>query len=744
MELTRSSAIDRLQSKLVSVDEFNFDRLSAPPLYSLLTQYDIDNLYRIATSVRYSGNPRKKYKAIDDIMKARGFVKLSAGTNRVVYRFLEDDRFVIKVAADAVGIKDNPKEFINQHIFKPFVTKVFEVSPCGTVGLFERVNPITSREEFASVADDIFDVINNWFIGEHVMADIGTKFFMNWAIRTSFGPVLLDFPYVYELDGNKLYCSAPNDKSETGRCDGVIDYDDGFNFLVCQKCGVRYRVNELAKSIKDETIIVKGRRTKRMRVSVTRNGVNIKPAEDNIDKVLAPESTKVQRAVETKPAGSLKVGVTRKEVTKKSGKKNFDKKSDYRKPQGNGGQNRGMVRSNASNTGSTLKVSTSVEVVEPEQNLSVKHFGKPIIEDVPVVKLEVVNNGKYSVSELDMEHGLVIFTNDEDNRIKVAVEIKKIPEEDLLKMTGLLSVKEDLEAELEVAKNDLNATEIRLENEKKARIELYSSYERLEKQIKEIQESADDAETPDPKCSCESIKAENSSLKSENERLRADVARLTDELTEVGNDLAVKISAHEEYVAMTDADKAETAKKLSSIEKNMKKFENIIKDKDDDIRSLQAKLEAAQKALADVEAEKSELEAVASKAIEESKISALDSVCEALSIANSALERSIVLSEDTFDFESNEEYLSNLAGVQVIYGNLVPISSICSNGVDPERDYNVIIFPNGPEPDDGYSTDQTGNIIAVLTVDDMSIEGFGTSVIPSGEETVVSEEVVEE
>lgn len=185
MELDRSSAIDRLQSRLVSVEEFNFDKLSAPPLYSLLTQYDIDNLYRIATSVRYSGNPRKKYKAIDDIMKPRGFVKLSAGTNRVVYRFLEDDRFVIKVAADAVGIKDNPKEFINQHIFKPFVTKVFEVSPCGTVGLFERVNPITSREEFMSVADDIYDVINNWFIGEYVMADIGTKFFMNWAIRTS-------------------------------------------------------------------------------------------------------------------------------------------------------------------------------------------------------------------------------------------------------------------------------------------------------------------------------------------------------------------------------------------------------------------------------------------------------------------------------------------------------------------------------------------------------------------------------
>lgn len=183
MELERSSAIDRLQSRMVSIDEFNFDRLTAPPLYSLLTQYDIDLLYKIATSVKYSGNPRKKYKAIDDIMKPRGFVKLSAGTNRVVYRHLEDDRFVIKVAADAVGIKDTPKEFINQHIFKPFVTKVFEVSPCGTVGVFERVSPVTSREEFLSIADNVYEVINEWFLGEYIMADIGTKFFMNWAIR---------------------------------------------------------------------------------------------------------------------------------------------------------------------------------------------------------------------------------------------------------------------------------------------------------------------------------------------------------------------------------------------------------------------------------------------------------------------------------------------------------------------------------------------------------------------------------
>ena len=166
MELStkRNHIIDKMQSRMMSVDEFNFDHLMAPPLYSFLTQYDIDQLRYIATSIRYSGKINQKYKAIDQIMKSRGFVKLVAGTNRVCYRHLEYDDIVVKVAVDAVGIHDNPEEFKNQHIFKPFVTKVFEVSPCGTVGLFERVVPITSREEFQSVATDIFDVISNWFV----------------------------------------------------------------------------------------------------------------------------------------------------------------------------------------------------------------------------------------------------------------------------------------------------------------------------------------------------------------------------------------------------------------------------------------------------------------------------------------------------------------------------------------------------------------------------------------------------
>lgn len=320
MELSRQALIDRIQSKVTTIEDFNYDKLVAPPLAMLLTQQDIDNLYYIATSVKYSGKPKKKYEAIDAIMKARGFIKCSAGTNRVVYRHLESNDFVVKVAADAIGIKDNPREFQNQFIFKPFVTKVFEVSPCGTVGLFERVNPIESREEFLSVADDIYDVITEWFIGKYIMADIGSKFFMNWGIRTysvgregsvSFGPVLLDFPYVYELDGNKLFCSAVDHNNlETGICGGVIDYDDGFNFLRCSKCGVRYRVGELAKKIKNNEIKVNRRReTKTMIIGRYDKDGNI-VVDDQV--VTKPEEKKVKSSDNqpTLPVGTLTIDMS--------------------------------------------------------------------------------------------------------------------------------------------------------------------------------------------------------------------------------------------------------------------------------------------------------------------------------------------------------------------------------------------------------------------------------------------------
>lgn len=271
----RNYILDRLKSRNVSIDEFNFDQLQAPPLSMFLSPFDIQELNSIATSVKLSGKPEERYKLIDNVMKRRGLVKFLAGTNRVTYRHPEFPDILFKVASDAVGIKDNPAEFRNQQFLKPFVTKVFEVSPGGVVAITERVNPITSREEYITVADDVFELISEWLIGEYVLADIGSKFFMNIGIRKNFGVVLLDFPYVYKLDGNKLYCNKPDNNSPSGKCDGIIDYDDGYNILHCTKCGAIYKAKELETKIKNNEIINLDEGETKMKVKISGGSKNV-------------------------------------------------------------------------------------------------------------------------------------------------------------------------------------------------------------------------------------------------------------------------------------------------------------------------------------------------------------------------------------------------------------------------------------------------------------------------------------
>lgn len=182
MDVVNSDILSTLQSRVVTREEFDFDKLSARPLRSFLDYSDLDKLYNIASSVRYAGNIQKKLKAIADIMKPRGFVKQGQGTNRIVYRHLEDPSIVMKIATDKTGMKDTPKEFLNQDILKPFVTKVFEVTPDGVVGEFERVLPITSREEFLSCSNDVYELLNI-LTGKYILADVGTHFFLNFGLR---------------------------------------------------------------------------------------------------------------------------------------------------------------------------------------------------------------------------------------------------------------------------------------------------------------------------------------------------------------------------------------------------------------------------------------------------------------------------------------------------------------------------------------------------------------------------------
>ena len=297
--MAKVDVLDVFRSKQYDPLDFHFESLSIPNMYCYLTQQDIDQLRYIATSPRFSSKIDKKYEEIDKIMRNRGFKRFSAGTNRVVYRYLEDNRFLAKIAVDKVGMQDNPLEYQNQLMLKPFVTKMFQISPCGTVGFSERVLPIKHKAEFREVASDVFDILINKILGTYVVEDVGTKYFMNWGIRYGFGPVLLDYPYVYKLDGNKLFCTAI--EQQTGcMCNGEIDYDVGFNKLVCTKCGKKYLATDLRDDTPYNKIIVKG--GDEMRIRIMNNGKVVYESSGMDEFITKPKPSK-------KTTGDLKVRV---------------------------------------------------------------------------------------------------------------------------------------------------------------------------------------------------------------------------------------------------------------------------------------------------------------------------------------------------------------------------------------------------------------------------------------------------
>lgn len=500
----RNAILDRMQSRIMSIDEFNYEQISAPPLSMLLNQWDIDQLYQICTSLKYSGNSRKKYAAIDSVLKPKGFIKIGGGTNRLCYGFMDDTRYCIKVAYKMVGLEDSPKEFRNQMIFKPFVAKCFEVTPCGTVGLFERVNPIQSREEFISVADDIYELVTKWFIGKHIMADIGTKFFMNYGIRRGFGPVLLDYPYVYELDGNKLYCSAPTDNGEI--CGGLIDYDDGFNFLYCEKCGLRYRVKELAKQIKDDKIILKGKggHTK-MKVGFKRGDVTVKA--DEAESLLASAAKSIKTTPKVNPTGRMSVSVSReaRDVQPKVAKAEEPKPSFNQRGRVSAATVRGVnPNSNMKSVGTSIEeLNAKIERLSAEKaeleaelkktkdinNDSADDFDQQVREleerisfledqiDAKDKQIQVLNKNAETTKAKDTEATSDTVSTEEYNKLEEELDSSKS------QVNTLENDIEELKNEIAIANNKINI----LENEKN---EINSTLAQYKRQVKESEKVA--------------------------------------------------------------------------------------------------------------------------------------------------------------------------------------------------------------------------------------------------------------
>ena len=507
MELPDQKIIDAIQSRVVSQDEFNYDHLMARPLYSMVSQSDIDEVYRIATSIRLAGNPRKRYKLIDEVMHNRGFRKLSAGTNRVAYTYFEDPSIVVKVAADKTAIMDNPREFVNQHKLKPFCTKVFEVDPSGTMGVFERVKPITSREEYLTVASDVFEMLD-MITSKYVLADIGTKFFMNIGTRKNFGVVLLDFPYLYEInDPNSLVCKRPDINSPGGFCGGLIDYDEGFNTLRCNKCGAIYRAQELGSYLKTNKVIMKGtvKMDAKIRVSFTKNGKKFEVGNATKPDIMKEESPVIKHIEEKKPQtvsdNTIKVRVI--------GKKNFSYDVNTKEPN---------VDKTEYNFGSANIRRKSQQQYNNPVPVTTNKENRPKIPFARFSKVNSINNLVFTVKINNTIHEIVVDPS------RIPNDVKKLFITDFENLSNNAH-------ELEKAKSDILDLEEKLlatsaDREEKINMlnDAYRENDNLQAQIKDLEEELNNITVKDDR-----IKE----LEDANNKLAEAEAEASDKVTEL-------------------------------------------------------------------------------------------------------------------------------------------------------------------------------------------------------------------
>ena len=238
--------VSKLQQEYIKY----FDSLTIRhPLSYYLTNQDISCLYKYAMSPSLNCNVKEKYRLIGELMKNRGFELLGGGTNRRAYRCTFEN-LVIKVATDQVGFTSNLREYPNQNVLKPFCTKIFCTDYSGTVSLSEQFIPFKTIEEFQKYSQDIFDILYYKLRSCNIgMEDVGTRSFKNWGYRNGYGPGLLDFPTMYVLDPLRKFCPSITDGHI---CGGPLDYDEGFNVIVCGECGKTHFASTLAKKDGDD------------------------------------------------------------------------------------------------------------------------------------------------------------------------------------------------------------------------------------------------------------------------------------------------------------------------------------------------------------------------------------------------------------------------------------------------------------------------------------------------------------
>lgn len=249
-DIYRKDTLDSMKSQKELELIRLYDNYRVNPMLSYFTVEDINYIHKLAISPSMNCDVMEKYRLIGELMQSRGFKLIGGGTNRRAYECIYDSRIVAKVATDQIGFTSNLREYKSQNVLKPFCCKVFEVSPCGTLAIIEKIVPIKEVQEFQKYAPEILNTLYFKIRNNNIaMEDIGTRSMKNWGYRCGFGPVLLDYPTMYVADPKHKYCKAIIDGH---LCGGTLDYDEGFNVIVCTECGATYYAKSIAKKEGDD------------------------------------------------------------------------------------------------------------------------------------------------------------------------------------------------------------------------------------------------------------------------------------------------------------------------------------------------------------------------------------------------------------------------------------------------------------------------------------------------------------
>jgi len=235
-----------------------------PPLRYYIPEPALISLYNISCDSKLANNPKKRFEIQNNILESYGFKPLASGTSRRTFYCVYDPQIIIKLGSDMIGRSDNLSEFILQRVLSPFCPKILDVDQTGSVMLSERVETMT-EDDYKRWIKEIFAFVESYFQLGYIFEDIGLYSFKNWGVRIGFGPVLLDFPYLYQIDWNKMTCDKI-DPNTHKKCGGQIgyNYEAVMSEIICHKCHVRYSAQYLAKPITGKMMenILLGRQNK--------------------------------------------------------------------------------------------------------------------------------------------------------------------------------------------------------------------------------------------------------------------------------------------------------------------------------------------------------------------------------------------------------------------------------------------------------------------------------------------------